>query len=186
MMIVLASASPRRKQLMTKLGYEFFTDVSNDDEEIINYRNGFDYVRQAALKKGQTIAKKYQDNIIISADTIVLSQGKILGKPKNINEAREMILSLNNQYHHVITGVVVIYKNKINVFTEKTKVYVDHITKEEIEEYINTNEPYDKAGGYGIQGDFSKYIKKIKGDYYNVMGLPLNKLYQVLKKIKND
>ncbi|HEY8395517.1 MAG TPA: Maf family protein, partial [Bacilli bacterium] len=121
----------------------------------------------------------------ICADTIVVSGQKVLGKPQDINEARQMMETLSGKEHYVITGVFLHYKDYQKVFAEKTEVLIDKLTPEEIEAYINTSEPYDKAGGYGIQGIFGKHVRAIKGDYYNVMGLPINHLYREIKIIES-
>lgn len=183
MEIVLGSKSPRRKELLEGMGYSFIVDVKDVKEDINEYKTPKEYVKKTAIKKGLETAKYHQDALVICADTIVEHNGDILEKPKNKDDARRMITSLSNDTHHVYTAVFLSYKNKKKVFVEGTKVTVDYMSSEEIEAYIDSNEPYDKAGAYAIQGIFSKYIKKIDGDYYNVMGLPVNKLYQEIKKI---
>ncbi|MCK9536178.1 MAG: Maf family protein [Bacilli bacterium] len=186
MKIVLGSKSPRRQELMATLGFDFIVDAVDVDENIIHYTSASDYVKQAAFKKGKAILTKFPDSVIVCADTIVVFEDNILGKPHNIEEARKMITALSNNFHYVFTGVVIFLNNKQRFFIEKTKVFVDGMTPDEIEAYIQTEEPYDKAGGYAIQGNFGKYIKRIEGDYYNVMGLPLNHLYREIIKIKKS
>ena len=183
MNLVLASKSPRRKEILEKAGYDITIKVS-DIDETVNESNPIDTVKAIAKKKGLDIYKKNNnlDDVILSADTIVVINNEILGKPKNIDDARMMINKLQNNSHYVYTAVYIISNQYEDLFYEETKVNVDKMTKEEIEKYINTDEPYDKAGGYGIQGYFSKYILSIDGDYYNVMGLPINKVNQYLKK----
>ena len=125
----------------------------------------------------------FPNELVICADTVVVCNDKILGKPKTKDEAFEMIKSLSGKVHLVVTGTAISYQNDLNLFLETTEVEVIDLSFDEINEYINTNEPYDKAGGYAIQGIFGKYIKKINGDYYNVVGLPISRLYVELKKV---
>ena len=181
MKIILASKSPRRKEILEMAGYSFEVKVSNADENVVA-----DDIKQMSLmiskRKCDAVYNENQDAIIISADTIVVINNKVLEKPKSIDNCREMINMIQDNVHEVYTSVVVKSKDKEVSFLETTKVYVGKMTREEIEEYINTTEPYDKAGGYAIQGIFGKYIEKIEGDYYNVMGLPIYRLNKVLKE----
>lgn len=183
MNLILASKSPRRKELLTQAGYQFKTMVS-DVDETVDETNPIEKVLAIAKKKGNDVFNKYNFNdvVILSADTIVVINNEVLGKPKNVDDARLMINKLQNNVHQVYTAVYIKSQNNEDWFVEKTDVSVGEMTEEEIEEYINTSEPYDKAGGYGIQGIFSRYISSIKGDYYNVMGLPIYKVREVLKK----
>jgi septum formation protein len=184
MRIILGSKSARRKELMELLGFDFIVEAADTDEDVPNYDNSVDYVRQVTLRKGLSFKNKYPDDLVICADTIVCLDDQILGKPKDIDEARKMMLLLSGNRHIVLTGVFLHYKTYSKVFVERTEVDIAHLELPEIEAYIKTNEPYDKAGGYAIQGYFAKYIKGIKGDYYNVMGLPLCRLYQEIKTIE--
>lgn len=183
MYLVLASKSPRRRELLTQAGFQFQINVSNVDETV-EETNPVDKVLAIAKKKGLDIYNKYNDDeaVILSADTIVVINNDILGKPKDKEDARLMIKMLQNNVHHVYTAVFIKSKTDEEYFVEKTEVNVGAMTDEEIEEYINTKEPYDKAGGYGIQGIFSKYISSIIGDYYNVMGLPIYRVRKALEK----
>lgn len=183
MNLILASKSPRRKELLTQAGYQFKIMVS-DVDETVDETNPIEKVLAIAKKKGNDVFNKYNFNdvVILSADTIVVINNEVLGKPKNVDDARLMIKKLQNNVHQVYTAVYIKSQNNEDCFVEKTDVSVGEMTEEEIEEYINTSEPYDKAGGYGIQGIFSRYISSIKGDYYNVMGLPIYKVREVLKK----
>lgn len=182
MKIILGSKSPRRKELLSLLGYEFNVVVSDVDENV-TYTTHQEMVLKIALKKAEPISASYPDDLIICADTIVVCNDVILGKPKDKEDCRKMIKFLENKDHFVSTAVVLVYKNQTYHFIEETQVWVSKISDEEIEEYISTTEPYDKAGGYGIQGIFSKFIEKINGDYYNVMGLPISRLYKEIKRI---
>ena len=181
--LVLASKSPRRKELLSQAGFDFQVSVSNVDETV-NEINPVEKVLAIAKKKGLDIYSKYNDEeaVVLSADTIVVINNQVLGKPKDKDDARLMMKMLQNNVHQVYTAVFIKSSQFEDHFVEKTDVFVGEMSNEEIEEYINTKEPYDKAGGYGIQGMFSKYISSINGDYYNVMGLPIFKVCQVLKK----
>jgi len=182
MKIILGSKSPRRRELLSMLGYEFLVEVSDIDEHVSEtdpQKNALAIAR----KKAQAIKQKYPNDLIICADTIVVCDGTIIGKPKDIDDARRIITKIQDNKHIVYTAVVCSYSDKKVEFVEGTKVYITKMTSEEIEEYINTSEPYDKSGGYAIQGIFGKYIEKIDGDFYNVVGLPICKLNRIIEKI---
>lgn len=185
MKIVLGSASARRKELLELLGYDFIVHPVEVDEHLYSYRNAEDFAYQVALKKGLATTILHPEDLIICADTIVVLEDNILGKPRDIPDARKMIGSLSGKIHHVITGVFLNYQDYQKVFTEKTQVRIDKMTADEVEAYINTKEPYDKSGGYAIQGIFGKHVKAIRGDFYNVMGLPINRVYREIKKIES-
>lgn len=174
MKIVLGSKSARRKELLSLMGYDFIVHGVDTNEEIDVYKNSKDYVYQVVLRKGGIVSELHPNDLVICADTIVVVDDNILNKPHNINEAREMIKILAGRSHDVLTAVYLNYRNKNQIFIEKTKVVIDELSEAEIE---------DKAGGYAIQGLFAKHIKSIKGDYYNVMGLPINKLYHKINEI---
>ena len=183
MYLILASKSPRRKELLELAGYTFDIEVSNVDETV-EETNPVDKVMAIAKKKGIDIYNKLNSEsaVILSADTIVVINNQVLGKPKDKDDVRLMMKMLQNNIHQVYTAVYIKSNLYEDWFYEKTDVVVGEMTDAEIEQYINTKEPYDKAGGYGIQGIFSKYISSINGDYYNVMGLPIHKVNNALKK----
>ena len=180
--LILGSKSPRRKEILEMAGYQFKVIVSDVDENV-KANSITDMSLQIAKKKCDAIFKNYREDTIICADTIVVIDGIVLGKPKDKNDARCMIEKIQNRMHEVYTSVIVKNRNLEVEFLEKTKVYVRKMNDKQIEEYINMKEPYDKAGAYAIQGYFAKYIEKIDGDYYNVMGLPICKLSQILDEI---
>lgn len=182
MKIVLGSASPRRKEILSLMGYDFSIRVS-DKEEIASGDNPKEIVKNIALSKANNILINH-DELLICADTIVVLDNQIVGKPKNKDDAREMITKLQGKRHVVYTAVVLKNNDFEKTFVDEAEVEIYPMSKEEIEEYINTPEPYDKAGGYAIQGIFSKYIKGYSGDYYTIMGLPKEKLTIELDKIK--
>lgn len=191
--IILASASPRRRELLAQIGLEFEVKVSNK-EEVYTSTKPQKIVEELALMKAENVASDLQaegvelkNTIVIGADTIVVRDEEILGKPKNEDHAYEILLSLQGRAHEVYTGVAILSYNNagekeiINHAVE-TKVHVHEMSEEEIHAYIATGDPMDKAGAYGIQGSFAAYVDGIEGDYYNVVGLPVSYVYQQLKK----
>lgn len=180
--IVLASASPRRIELLHQIGIEAEV-VPSRKPEIIRSNHPETVVRELSMQKASDVASTVdKDAIVIGADTVVAIDGKILGKPKTHAEACEMIHELSGREHHVLTGVTVICEGKAETFVEVTTVHVAAMSESEIQNYANSEEPMDKAGGYGIQGLFGRYITRVEGDYNNVVGLPVAHLYQVLKE----
>lgn len=182
--IILASASPRRKELLTQIGVEFDIMVS-DKETDIDSTDPIKACEKQAMQKALDIeekaALKYkEDHIIIAADTIVALEGSILGKPKDKEEARLMLEKISGKKHKVYTAVCV-FNSRLKThksFVEETAVEVAELSKKDIDFYLSKDEAYDKAGAYAIQGLFSRYIVGIEGDYYNVMGLPVGRVYR--------
>ncbi len=182
--LILASGSPRRRELMSQVGLDF-TVVTSDADENIKEMEPEDYVRELSAIKAQSVLEQYADKedsvIVIGADTIVYHKGEILTKPEDEEDAFRILKSLEGEIHQVYTGVTICSAHKNVSFYEKTDVWVYDMTDEEIRDYINTGEPMDKAGAYGIQGKFAAYIKGIEGDYNNVVGLPVARLVHELK-----
>lgn len=180
---VLASKSPRRKDILKGIGVDFRVAVSDAEENIDKSIEPSLYVQELAMIKAAAV-KKEKAEYIISADTIVYFNGKILGKPHTRNEAFEMIAALSGNTHRVYTGICVCQtKTGISVTDyEMTEVTFSKLTQNEITKYIESGEPFDKAGGYGIQGKGALFVEKISGDYFNVVGLPAAKLNKLLKK----
>lgn len=183
MYLVLASQSPRRKEILENAGYEFIVKPANIDESN-NIASPYIKALAVAKKKGMQVYNNLADAdaVVLSADTIVQEKKQILGKPKTKDEAMAMIKLLQGRTHHVYTGVFIKSIKEELSFWVKTAVKIKKMTDAEIEEYCDTNEPYDKAGAYAIQGIFYKYIDSICGDFLNVMGLPLYKVNKVLAK----
>lgn len=191
--IILASASPRRKELLNQIGVEFQV-MTADVEEIYYSILPEDIVKELAVLKAKAVANSIAEEeragkIIIGADTVVAMDGRILGKPQNWEHAMEMLSSLQGRSHQVFTGVSIISCGEEGAMSilnhaEETKVFVHKMSDQEIREYILSGEPMDKAGAYAIQGKFAAYIEKIEGDYYNVVGLPIAHVYQSLKKFR--
>lgn len=187
MRIILASQSPRRSQLLELLGIPFEVKVS-DTEEKITSQNPVQVTEALSCQKAEAVAGMIPDGIVIGADTVVSLDNKILGKPADRQEAWNMIRAIQGRSHKVYTGVTVIQrKNGVetgrHIFSEETIVKVAPMSENEVESYISLPEPYDKAGGYGIQGVFAKYIEGIEGDYFNVVGLPIHRVYDALKEL---
>lgn len=182
--IILASGSPRRKQLLEGLGLPVEVCVSAVEETVEGNPPPHLYVQQLALLKGAAVAKNIKKGLVLSADTIVWFRNKVLGKPENQEDARRMLWAMSGKTHSVFTGICVIDAKTGKSITdyEETTVTFRTLTEEEIYRYVETGEPMDKAGAYGIQGIGSLLVDGIAGDYFNVVGLPLNKLYLVLKE----
>ena len=188
--IILASQSPRRRELLTQIGLEYEVCPSSV-EEAVTESNPVEIVKSLSLQKAMDVAEKkkaeYSEEslLVIGADTIVVYDNKILGKPKNEEDAISMLSMLQGKTHSVYTGVALILveagRVEVKSFAEETKVTMYPMTQEEILWYVGTNEPMDKAGSYGIQGYCARFIEKIQGDYNNVVGLPVAKIYQEIK-----
>lgn len=181
MKLVLASKSPRRSEILKNAGIDFVVRVADADETIPAGTNPEDAVVFLAARKAMAV-ERAEDETVLGADTVVVLDGKILGKPKDKDDAFNMIKRLSGRVHSVFTGVCAIGNGISMTFAEETKVEFYKLTDEEINTYINTSEPYDKAGAYGIQGLASKFIRAIEGDYFNVVGLPISAIYQKILK----
>lgn len=179
--IILASQSPRRKELLKQIGLKFEC-MPSDMEEVVSSDNPEEVVKELSKQKAEDIASKCNDGfgLIIGADTVVSYAGKILGKPKDINEAKSMLSMLQSHKHQVYTGVTLILPDKEIVFSECTDVYMYPMSESRIESYVATGEPMDKAGAYAIQGKCAAYVEKIEGDYNNVVGLPVAAIVKAL------
>ncbi|MGN0276300.1 MAG: Maf family protein [Hominisplanchenecus sp.] len=185
MKIILASASPRRRELLEQAGIPFEILIGSTQEKITKERP-CDIVEELSLSKAQGVASAVAaDAVVIGADTIVAKDQEILGKPKDAADAFRMLSMLQGDRHQVYTGVTLIVKkdgsSRVISFHERTDVFMAAMDEKEILDYIATGEPFDKAGAYGIQGRAGIFIEKIEGDYYNVVGLPISRLYRELK-----
>ena len=180
MNLILASASPRRQELLKVFGCPFTVRAADIDETMDPDKAPFDEVARVSRQKAQAIAAG-QDDVIIAADTIVVCCGKVLGKPRDAEDARRMLSLLSGRDHQVMTGCTVMRGSRAVTFTEVTDLHFRPLLPQEIRRYILTGEPMDKAGAYGIQGGAALFCQRMEGDYYNVMGLPLCRLGQVLR-----
>jgi septum formation protein len=185
--IILASTSPRRKELLEREGIDFIVDASSIDETMDETLPIKERLCQLSKDKAEPIHHKYPQDIVIGADTIVSYKNEILGKPSDEQAAFETLKMLQGNTHQVYTGVTVLVKKNGKwekySFAECTDVTFYPVTDEEIHEYIKSGEPMDKAGSYGIQGSFGIYVKEIHGEYTNVVGLPVGRLFYELKKL---
>ena len=183
--LILASGSPRRRELLAQISLDFEVKVS-DAEEVMTSTLPGEVVKELsdckAMAVALTLEEDQRDAIVLGADTVVAKGERILGKPKDEEEAFQMLQMLQGQIHQVYTGVTMICGEKKVSFYEKSDVTVYPMTKEEILEYIRTGEPMDKAGAYGIQGYFAKYIREIHGDYTTIVGLPLGRVWHELSE----
>ncbi len=181
--IILASQSPRRKELLEKCGIPFTCIPADIDETLQKDLSLTKAVREISYLKAKAILEAHPDSIVIGSDTIVALQGVVLGKPKTKEKAFEMLKRLQGNTHEVITGIAIISQQRTFKDVSVSKVTFASMSDEEINEYIETGECFDKAGGYGIQGIGGRFISHIEGDYYSIMGLPLNIVYEELKNI---
>lgn len=181
--IILASKSPRRKELFEKLNIPFEVMTSEATEEIDQTMAPDKIVIELSIRKARAVAAQYPNRIVIGADTIVACQNSILGKPADRSHAKEMLTMLSDQTHTVYTGVAIIHEQHVHTFCEKTDVTFWKLSHDEMEEYLDSDEPYDKAGAYGIQGIGAFFVKSITGDFYAVMGLPISRLRRLLRKM---
>ncbi|HZJ18224.1 MAG TPA: Maf family protein [Patescibacteria group bacterium] len=173
--IILASKSPRRKQLLESIKLKFEVVVSDFNESLIKEKDPRKLVEEISKQKAKTVAGKYKDAMIIAADTTVVLDKKIIGKPTSIDNAREILQKLSGRGHKVITGFTILDAKTKKSVTKSvaSRVYFKKLTKKEIEAYIKTGEPMDKAGAYGVQDKAGAFIEKIEGDFFNVVGLPI-------------
>lgn len=179
--IILASASPRRRELLALAGVDFAVKVADVEEVIPENASPDEVVKSLATQKASAVAQENPDSIVIGSDTVVALDGVILGKPRDEEDAVRMLKTLSGRSHTVYTGVAIIHGEKTNNFCEATEVVFNSLTDEEIRNYVATKEPMDKAGAYGIQGKGCVLVEKIVGDYFNVVGLPVSRVYRELK-----
>ncbi|EOT2957655.1 TPA: Maf-like protein [Clostridium perfringens] len=185
MKVILASKSPRRVEILEKIVKEFEVVQSNFDENTIDFKGDIEkYVKDLSRNKAIEVSKRLSEpSIVIAADTVVFQNGKVLEKPKNEEDAFSMLSSLSGNTHKVYSGICLIntYDDTVVTDCDCTEVRFSELNPRQIRNYINSGEPMDKAGAYGIQGLGGAFVEGIKGCYYNVMGLPLNKLYKALE-----
>jgi len=182
--IILASASPRRKEILEKTGLKFKVDKSGCEEKTDPGMRPHEIARFLSREKARHVAAKYRNALVIAADTLVVLRGRLFGKPRNEEDAKEMLKALSGKAHSVITGFTIIdtASNKELSRSVQSKVFFKRLSRDEIAAYIRSGEPLDKAGAYGIQGLGALLVRRIEGDFFNVMGLPLHALTISLKK----
>ncbi|MGE7905268.1 Maf family protein [Peribacillus sp. NPDC094092] len=184
--LILASSSPRRKELLQFLQIPFESMNSNVDESIDENMCPDAAVKELASRKAEAIAAKFQESWVIGSDTVVVLDGEILGKPTSRADGKRMLKMLSGRTHEVYTGVAILFGKNRRVFAEKTEVTFWELPEAEIERYLDSGEPFDKAGGYGIQGYGSLLVEQIKGDYFSVVGLPVSRLARELKAMQEE
>ena len=182
MNVILASQSPRRKELLGLFHIPFIIRVSDADETMDPNAPAAQQVAQVSRRKAEAVSRE-PDDVVIAADTIVVCNGDILGKPRDAADASRMLHMLSGRDHQVMTGMTVLRGDRCLVCTEITDIHFRDLTDREIDAYIRTGEPMDKAGSYGIQGGAALFAEKLRGDYFNVVGLPVCRLGQMLKEI---
>ena len=182
-MLILASKSPRRNELLRLSGYDFLTVPALKDENVPNGITPCDAVLMLSKQKAEEIAETHPYDIVIGADTVVALDNNIMGKPKNESDAFNMLKALSGKTHTVLTGVCIISPDKKINFYEQTEVEFYTLGENEIMQYIASGEPMDKAGAYGIQEKGALFVKRINGDFYNVVGLPVARLARELKSL---
>lgn len=182
MKLILASASPRRKEILTNMGYQFQVIPSKIEETIDPELTPAEIAVDLARQKAVDISRKYPYDVVLGADTIVVLDEKVLGKPKDESDALSMLKALRGREHLVITGVALVKGEKEYCFSVATKVWMTEASDERLLAYVKSKEPLDKAGSYGIQGKGALLVEKIEGDYFNVVGLPIQKIAFVLSK----
>ena len=182
MQLILASASPRRKELLGLFHIPFTIRVADIDETMDESKAPFDEVGRVSRAKALAVPRDSGD-VVIAADTIVVCEGRVLGKPRDEAEAVAMLQLLSGRDHQVMTGCTVLKDGKSETFTEVTDLHFRPLSQKEIENYVASGEPMDKAGSYGIQGGAALFCERMVGDYYNVMGLPVCRLWQTLAAV---
>ena len=182
MKLILASQSPRRQELLKLFRRPFTVEVADVDEKMDDSQPAYSEVARVSRRKAEAVARE-QEDVVIAADTIVVCDGQILGKPKSTEHAVQMLTMLSGRAHQVMTGLTVLRGNEVVNCTEVTDIWFRKLSRKEIEDYVATGEPMDKAGAYGIQGGAALFVRRLEGDYYNVMGLPVCRLWQMLGQI---
>lgn len=185
MQIILASQSPRRRELLGLLRVPFTVKAADIDETMHPAKAAYDEVARLSYEKAAAVERERED-IVIAADTIVVCDGAVLGKPKDEAQAKAMLTLLSGRDHQVMTGMTLRRGNRAITSTTVTDIHFRQLSQQEIDDYVATGEPMDKAGAYGIQGFAAPFVEHLVGDYYNVMGLPVCRLSQDLQKIMED
>jgi septum formation protein len=180
--LILASASPRRSELLRNAGIPFEVDPANLDEEPLPGETPLKYAQRLARDKARSVLARHPDDLVLGADTVVVADEHLLEKPANVEDAARMLRLLSGREHEVITGVCLLSSSGERVEAEVTKVYFVGMSESEIADYVASGEPMDKAGAYGIQGMASRWVERIEGCYFNVVGLPVARVYRMLRE----
>lgn len=184
--LILASGSPRRAEILAAVGWEFEKQVADVDETESAGEKPEDYVRRLARKKAETVAANHENALVLGADTIVVIDNQIVGKPRDFDDARRMLRMLSGNWHEVLTGIALVKVSAGNFETQvdlqRTRVKFAELNDSEVEFLVEKGAPLDKAGAYAVQAQAALFIEEIRGDYWNVVGLPVNLVYELLKK----
>jgi septum formation protein len=184
--LVLASGSPRRAEILTAVGWSFDTMAADIDESVLSNEDPRTYVQRLAKSKVEAVASQVESGLVLGADTTVVIENEILGKPCDEEDARRMLQLLNGKWHEVLTGVALQrVGSEVQVAFEQTRVRFAEMSETEIDWYVSTGEPQGKAGAYGIQGKAALFVEKIEGDYLNIVGLPMRLVYEMWRKISH-
>ncbi|HRH43573.1 MAG TPA: Maf family protein [Pyrinomonadaceae bacterium] len=182
--LILASGSPRRAEILTSVGWEFEKVVADIDETEFAGENPVDYVQRLAKEKAEVVAADHSDRIVLGADTTVVIDNQIIGKPLDLDDARRMLRLLSGNWHEVLTGVAVVQNGETKVGLQNTRVKFADLSESAIEFLVRFGEPLDKAGAYAVQAQAALFIEGIEGDYWNVVGLPISLVYQLVEKTR--
>jgi septum formation protein len=181
--LILASGSPRRSEILTSVGWEFEKRVPEIDESELPGETPQTYVQRLAKTKAETVADSFPSNVVLGADTTVVIDGRIIGKPVDLADAGKMLRDLSGNWHEVLTGVALAYNGETTVGAQATRVKFSEMTDQEIAFLVENGDPLDKAGAYAVQAQAALFIEQIEGDYWNVVGLPVNLVYELAKKL---
>lgn len=182
--IILASGSQRRFELMQRMGLSFTVIPSGADESMPSATAPDEFVRELSARKALYVYASHKESCVVGSDTIVVYNGKIIGKPKDPEDAKHILRTLSGKTHTVYTGVAIAYKGKVFTEVDSTDVTFGDLSEADIESYVSSGDPLDKAGAYGIQSSFCVHIERIVGSYFTVIGLPVHKLHRMLEKCK--
>lgn len=180
--LILASGSPRRAEILTSVGWEFEKVVADIDETEFAGENPANYVQRLAKEKAEVVAADHSDRIVLGADTTVVIDNQIIGKPLDLDDARRMLRLLSGNWHEVLTGVAVVQNGETKVGLQNTRVKFADLSESAIEFLVRFGEPLDKAGAYAVQAQAALFIEGIEGDYWNVVGLPISLVYQLVEE----
>ena len=183
--LILASGSPRRAEIMNSVGWDFEKDVPDVDESVIDGESAEDYVVRLAKTKADVIAERHTGEMVLGADTTVVIEDQIIGKPLDIEDARGMLEMLSGNWHEVLTGVAVVNNGGTNTGLQRTRVKFAEMNANEINFLVALGDPLDKAGAYAVQAQAALFIEGIEGDYWNVVGLPISLVYDLVKGVGN-
>ena len=184
--LVLASGSPRRSEIMNSVGWTFTKDVPDIDESELDGENPEAYVQRLAKEKAEAVAPSHPGEIILAADTTVVIDGHIIGKPTDVDDARRMIRMLSGNWHEVLTGIAVMKDSRVDVGLQRTRVKFAAMNDAEIEFLVEKGDPLDKAGAYAVQAQAAVFIEGIEGDYWNVVGLPISLVYRMIVRLSSE